>query len=145
MSKRFSAARVLIVSGLAAYLLLGSLSTGGVAPPIGVLLLVLVLWFSVYRLRHKGLSNRELVTKMRADLKETLEGIEERLGREEAQRRAAEEHERRVRVEREKRRAEGERKKASITARDPAVSRYAEMIESRVREGERTIQGSEGQ
>jgi predicted Holliday junction resolvase-like endonuclease len=145
MSKRFSAARVLIVSGLAAYLLLGSLSTGGVAPPIGVLFLVLVLWFSVYRFRHKGLSNGELVTKMRADLKETLEGIEERWGREETQRRAAEKHERRVRVEREKRRAEGERKKASITARDPAVSRYAEMIENRVREGERTTRASEGQ
>jgi hypothetical protein len=145
MSKRFSAARVLIVSVLAAYLLLGSLSTGRVAPPIGVLLFVLVLWFSVYRFRHKGLSNGELVTKMRVDLKETLEGIEERLAREEAQRRAAEEHEERVRVEREKRRAEGERKKASITARDPAVSRYAEMIENRVREGERTIRGSEGQ
>jgi predicted Holliday junction resolvase-like endonuclease len=145
MYKRFSAARVLIVSVLAAYLLLGSLSTGRVAPPIGVLFLVLVLWFSVYRFRHKGLSNRELVTKMRADLKETLEGIEERMAREEAQRTAAEEHEERVRVEREKRRAEGERKKASITARDPAVSRYAEMIENRVRESERTIQGSEGQ
>lgn len=48
-------------------------------------------------------------------------------------------------MEREKRRVEGERRKASITARDPAVSRYAEMIENRVREGERTIQGSEGQ
>src|SRR5215207_8238330 len=119
MYKRFSAARVLIVSGLAAYLLLGSLSLGGMGPPIGVLFLVLVLWFSVYRFRHKALTNRELVTKMRADLKEMLQGIEERMAREEAQRRAAEEHERRVRVEREKRRAEGERKKASITARDP--------------------------
>jgi len=38
-----------------------------------VLLLVLVLWFSVYRFRHKGLSNGELVTKMRADLKKMLE------------------------------------------------------------------------
>src|SRR5918993_4531227 len=131
MYKRFSAARVLIVSGVAAYLLLGSLSLGGVGPPIGVLLLVLVLWFSVYRFRHKGLSKGELVTKMRADLKQMLEGIEERLARKETQRRAAEEHELQVRVEREKRRAEGERKKASITARDPAVSRYAEMIENR--------------
>ena len=137
--------RVLVVSVLAAYLLLGALSTGGVAPPIGVLLLVLILWFSVYRVWHKGLGNRELVTKMQADLKGTLEGIEERMAHKEAQRRAAEEHEERVRIEREKRRVEGERRKTSKAARDPAVSRYAEMIENRVREGERTIRGSEGQ
>ena len=143
MSKRFSAARVLIVSGVAAYLLLGSLSTGRVAPPIGVLFLVLVLWFSVYRFRHKALTNRELVTKMRADLKGTLQGIEEKMAQKEAQRRAAEEHEERARMEREKRRVEGERRKASIPASDPAVSRYAEMIENKVREGERTIRGSE--
>jgi hypothetical protein len=78
--------QVLVISVLAAYLLVGTLSTGGVVPPIGVLLLALLLWFSVYRFRHKGLTNRELVTKMRADLKETLEGIEERLAQEEAQR-----------------------------------------------------------
>ena len=140
MDKRFTAVRVLVVSVLAAYLLLGALSTGGVALPIGVLLLVLILWFSLYRVRHKGLGNQELVTKMHADLKGTLERIEERVAQEEARRR---EHEERVRVEREKRRAEGERKKVSITARDPAVSRYAEMIENKVREGERTIRGSE--
>ncbi len=145
MYKRFSAARVLIVSGLAAYLLLGSLSLGGVGPPIGVLFLVLVLWFSVYRVWHKGLGNRELVTKMQADLKGTLEGIEERMAQKEARRRAAEEHEEQARIEREKRRVEGERRKTSKAARDPAVSRYAEMIENRVREGERTIRGSEGQ
>ena len=104
MDKRFTAVRVLVVSVLAAYLLLGALSTGGVALPIGVLLLGLILWFSVYRFRHNGLGNRELVTKMHADLKGTLERIEERMAQEEAQRRAAEEHEERARVEREKRR-----------------------------------------
>ena len=144
MYKRFSAARVLRVSGLAAYLLVGSLSTGGVVSPIGVLLLVLVLWFSVYRFRHKALTNWELVTKMYANLKETLEGVEERMAQEEAQRTAAEEHERRVRVEREKRRAEGERRRASGPTRDPAVGKYAEIIESRVRERERSERGSEG-
>jgi hypothetical protein len=143
MDKRFTAVRVLVVSVLAIYLLLGALSTGGVALPIGVLLLVLILWFSVYRFRHKGLGNQELVTKMHADLKGTLERIEERVAQEEARRRAAEEHEERARMEREKRRVEGERRKASIPASDPAVSRYAEMIENKVREGERTIRGSE--
>jgi hypothetical protein len=37
-------------------------------------------------------------------------------------------------VEREKRRVEGEIRKANIPARDPAVSRYAEMIENKVRD-----------
>jgi hypothetical protein len=144
MDKRFTAMRLLVVSVLAVYLLLGALSTGGVALPIGVLLLVLILWFSLYRFRHKGLGTQELVTKMHADLKGTLERIEERMAQEEARRRATEEHEERVRVEREKRRVEGERRKASITARDPAVSWYAEIIENKVREGERTTQGFEG-
>jgi len=131
MDKRFTAVRVLVVTVLAAYLLLGSLSTGGVAPPIGVLLLVLILWFSVYKVRHKGLGNGELLTKVQADLKGTLERMEERMAQEGARRRAAEEHEERARVEREKRRVEGERRKASIPTRDPAVSRYAEMIEKK--------------
>src|ERR671921_665401 len=145
MDKRFTAVRVLVVSVLAAYLLLGALSTGGVALPIGVLFLVLILWFSVYRVRHKGMGKRELATKMQADLKGTLERIEERIAQEEARKRATEEHKERARVERAERRVKGERRKASIPARDPAVRRYAEMIENKVREGERTIRGSEGQ
>ena len=144
MSKRFSAARVLIVSGLAAYLLLGSLSLGGVAPPIGVLFLVLVLWFSVYRFRHKALTNRELVTKMRADLEGMLEGIKEKMAQQEARRLATLEHEEQARLERERRRAEGERRRASSPTRDPAVSEYAEIIESRVREREQSGRGTEG-
>src|SRR5215216_2136104 len=138
MDKRFTAVRVLVVSVLAAYLLLGALSTGGVALPIGVLLLVLILWFSVYRFRHKGLGKRELVAKMKADLKGTLERIEERMAQQGARKRAAEEHEERARMERERRRA-------SMPASDPTRSRYAEMIENIVRVGERTIREPEGQ
>jgi O-antigen ligase len=89
MDKRFSAVRALVVSVLAAYFLIGTLSTGGVAAPIGVLFLVLVLWFSVYRVRHKGLGNWELVTKVQADLEETLERIQGRMAQEVARRRAA--------------------------------------------------------
>ena len=145
MEKLFTAVRGLVVSVLAAYLLLGALSTGGVALPFGVLLLVLILWFSIYRFRHKSLGNRELVTKMQADLKGMLERIEERMAQEGARKRAAEEHEERARMERERRRVERERRKTSMPARDPAMSRYAEMIENRVREGERTIREPEGQ
>jgi hypothetical protein len=137
MDKRFSAVRALVVSVLAAYFLIGTISTGGVAAPIGVLLLVLVLWFSVYRVRYKGPGRRELLAKMRADLERTLEGIEERLAREEAQRRPAKEHEERAHAERELRRA-------NRPVRDPTVGKYAGMIESRVRESEQIRRESEG-
>lgn len=139
MDKRFPGRWVLlVVSVLATYLLIGTVSTGGAAAPIGVLVLVVVLWFSIYRFWHRGLGNRELVTKMRTDLQGTLQGIEERLAQQEAQRRAVAEHEERVLLERERRRAERKRKRDSSLTRDPAVSKYAEMIESRVREGKRT-------
>src|SRR5919107_2724382 len=127
MDKRFPAVRALVVSVLAAYFLIGTLSTGGVVGPIGVLFVVLVLWFSVYRFRYKDPGNRELLAKMRADLERALESIEERLAREEAQRRAAEEHEERGHAERELRRA-------NRPVRDPTVGKYAGIIESRVRE-----------
>jgi hypothetical protein len=134
-----------VVSVLGAYFLLGILSTGGVIPPASVLVLVLVLWFSVYKLRHKGLGNRGLVTKMRADLEGTLEGTKEKLAQQEARRLATLEHEEQVRLERERRRAERERRRASGPTRDPAVGKYAELIESRVRERERSGQESERQ
>lgn len=144
MDKRFAIGWVFMVSVLGAYFLLGILSTGGVAPPTSVLVLVLVLWFSVYKLRHNGLDNRGLVTKMRADLEGTFEGIREKMAQQEAHRLATLEQEEQARLERERRRAEGERRRASGPARDPAVGKYASMIESRVRERERSGGGSEG-
>ena len=145
MDKRFTIGWVFVVSVLGAYFLLGISSTGGVISPASVLVLVLVLWFSVYKLRHKGLGNRELVTKMRTDLKGTLEGIKEKLAQQEARRLATLEHEEQTRLDQERRRAERERRRASGPTRDPAVSEYAEMIESRVREREQTGQESERQ
>jgi predicted Holliday junction resolvase-like endonuclease len=106
MDKRFSAARALIISVLTAYFVIGTLSTGGVAAPIGV-------------------------------LERTPKEIEERLVREEAQRRATEEYEKRAHLEREMR-------KANRPIRDPAVGKYAGMIESRVRESEQIRRESEG-
>ena len=138
MDKQFPATWVLIGSILATYLLAAILLTGQVVAPAGVLILVLVLWFLVYRFRYKGLDNQELVTKMYADLAGTLEGMKERIAQEEAQKRVAEEREKQARWERERRRA-------SAPTRDPAVSKYAEMIENRVREGGRIRGGSEGQ
>ncbi len=145
MDKRFTIGWDFVVSILGAYFLLGILSTGGVIPPASVLVLVLALWFSVYKLRHKGLGNRELVAKIRADLEGTLEGIKEKMAQQEARRLATLEHEEQTRLDQERRRAERERRRASGPTRDPAVSKYAEMIESRVRERERTGQESERQ
>jgi ABC-type transport system involved in cytochrome bd biosynthesis fused ATPase/permease subunit len=146
MDKRFSIGWVLAFSVLAAYLLLASLLTGGAALPAGVLLLVLVLWFCVYKFRHKGLGNRELATKMYRDLEEALEGIKEKIAQEEARRRATAEHEEQTRIEREKRRIEGKRRKANRPTRDPTISSaYAHVIENRVKECGRTRQSPEGQ
>jgi len=138
MGKQFPAVRVLVVLILTTYLLTAIFSTGQVAAPAGVLILILVLWFLVYRFRYKDLDNQNLITKMYADLSGTLEGIKERIAQEEAQKRLAEERERQARWERERRRA-------SMPTRDPAASKYAEMIENRVREGERIRGGSKGQ
>ena len=144
MNKRFTIGWVFVVSVLGAYFLLGILSTGGVIPPASVLVLVLVLWLSIYKLRYKDLGNRGLVTKMRADLEGTLEGIKEKMAQQEARRLATLEREEQAQLERERRRAEGERRKASSPTMDPAVGKYASMIESRIREREQSGRGSEG-
>ena len=143
MDKQFPTGWVLAVWVLASYLLLGTLSAGGAAPPVLVLLLVLLLWFLVYAFRYRGLGNRKLVRRMHADLEGTLEGLKERVAQQEVHRLATLEHEEQARLEQE-RRAEGERRRASTPTRDPAVAKYAEMIESRVREHERSGRGSEG-
>ena len=136
MDKQFPTAWVLVVSFLTAYFLIGTLLTEDAVLPTGVLFLVLVLWFSVYRFQCGNLKTRELVTKMYADLKGALEEIKERMAQTEAQKRTAEEREKHARLERERRRA-------NRPTRDPAVDRYAGMIENRVRESERTRQDSE--
>lgn len=83
--------------------------------------------------------NRDLVTKMRADLEETLEGIKRRVAQEEDRIKAAEREEQ-ARLERERGRAEGVRRRASgPTRRDPAVSKYADVIERKVREARREV------
>ena len=133
-----------MVSVLGAYFLLGILSTGGVIPPASVLVLVLVLWLSIYKIQYKDLGNRGLATKMRADLEGALEGIKEKMAQQEARRLATLEREEQAQFERERRRAEGERRKASSPTMDPAVGKYASMIESRIRERERSGRGSDG-
>lgn len=127
MKKQFTAAWALVVSVLMAYLLLGILLTGEAAPVIGVLCLVLVTWFVVYKSKYKSLRNRRLITKMYDDLKGALERAKERIAQEEDQRRAAAEHEMQVHMNRERRRANRPRRE------DPVTSEYADMIENKVR------------
>ncbi len=108
------------------------LLTGEVVLPTAILFLVFVLWFSVYKLLFKGLETRELVKKMYADLEGAL--ARERIAQEEAQRRVVEERKEQALWERERRR----HSRDSRPARDPDMDKYAGIIETRVREGERT-------
>ena len=144
MDNRFPGVRALVVSVLVAYFLLGLLTTGGVIAPALVLVLVVILWFLLYKLRHRSLGNRGLLTKMRADLERTLEDTKEKMAHQEAQILATAEHEEQAHLERERRRAERERRRASSPPKDPAVSKYAELIESRVRERQQARRESEG-
>jgi hypothetical protein len=66
------------------------------------------------------------------------------MAQQEARRSATLEREEQARFERERKKAERERRKASSPTREPAVSKYADMIESRVRERERSGRGSDG-
>jgi Sec-independent protein translocase protein TatA len=117
MDKRFTIGRVFLVSVLATYFLLAIVATGGVVSPAIVLVLVLVLWFSAYKLRHKGLGNWGLVKRMRTDLEATLEGIKEKMAQQDARRQATLEHEEQARLERARRRAERERRRARAARR----------------------------
>ena len=56
------------------------------------------------------------------------------MAQQEARRLAALEREEQARFERERKKAERERRKASSPTMDPAVGKYADIIESRVRE-----------
>jgi hypothetical protein len=140
MDKRSPTVRVLIISFLITYFLIAILLTGEVVLPTAILFLVLVLWFSVYKLRCRGLGTGELVAKMYADLERALEGAKERIAQEEAQRRSAEERKEQALREREKRK----HSRDSRPTRDPATDRYVGIIETRVREGERTRRDPEG-
>ena len=66
------------------------------------------------------------------------------MAQQEARRLATLEREEQAQLERERRRAEGERRKASSPTMDPAVGKYASMIESRIREREQSGRGSDG-
>jgi hypothetical protein len=139
MDGRFPFGWVLVASTLAVYLFLAISLTGEAKLPIGVLLAVLVLWFSVYRVRHRELGNRQTANRMFSDLVGAIERMAEkqRAANERAREAAAAQDERLARMERER------RERIPRTEEDPAVGRYAQMIERRVREAQAARHGRE--
>ena len=131
MNKQFAIEWLLIILFLTAYFFIGTILTGEVTPFVVVLLLVLGSWFLVYRSRHEGLENQALLRRMYIDLWETFRRIaeEQRIAQEEAKRSAAARDERLLlaRIKRERR---------SRPTKDSTVSKYADMIEEKVRKAE---------
>jgi hypothetical protein len=83
------------------------------------------------------LRNPELVMRMYADFKGTVERIKERVAEDEAPRRAAATRRRRVLTDRERRKTESSKEV-------PVDKKYTEMIERRVRESRANQEQSEG-
>ena len=137
MNQQSLAGWVIAILTLIAYFSIGILLTGEVALFVGVLLLVLVIWVLFCKIRYKDLGNLELVMRMYADFKGTVERIEERVAEDEAPRRAAATHMRRVLTDRERRKTESSKEV-------PVDKRYTEMIERRVREAKANQEQSEG-
>ncbi len=140
MNKQFPAGWLITILTLIAYFSLGILLTGEVALFVGVLLLVLIIWFLFCKIRYKDLGNLELVMRMYADFKGTVERIKERVAEDEAPRRAAATHRRQVLTDRERNR---ERRKTESSKEVPVDKKYTEMIERRVRESRANQEQSE--
>ncbi len=141
MNKQFPAGWVIAILTLIAYFSLGILLTGEVALFVGVLLLVLVIWILFCKIRYKDLGNLELVMRMYADFKGTVERIKERVAEDEARRKAAADRRRRVLTDRERNR---ERRRTESSKEVPVDKKYTEMIERRVRESRANQEQSEG-
>jgi hypothetical protein len=139
VNERFPNGWILAILTLIAYFSIGILLSGEAALLVGVLLLVLITWWIIYEAHYrKSLGNRELVVRMYDDFRGTVERIAEKVAQVEVKRRAAE-HERQTRRERRDRRVSSTR-----TKEDPAVEKYAEMIENRVRDAKVRQDQSEG-
>ncbi len=128
MNKQSLARWGIFASALLTYFFLAILLTGEAYTSVGVLLLILVIWFLIYKLRYKSLGNLELAMKIYADFTGALERIKERVAVDEARRRAEESRRIEVLMERERRKAD-RLKEASAADKE-----YAEIIERRVRE-----------
>jgi hypothetical protein len=141
MNQQSLAGWMIAILTLIAYFSLGILLTGEVALFVVVLFLVSIIWFLFCKIRYKDLGNLELVMRMYADFKGTVERIKERVAEDEAPRRAAATHRRRVLTDRERNR---ERRKTESSKEVPVDKKYTEMIERRVREARANQEQSEG-
>ena len=141
MNQRSLAGWVIAILTLIAYFSIGLLLTGEVALFVVVLFLVLVIWFLFCKIRYKSLGNLELLMRMYADFKGTVERIKERVSEDEARREAAADRRSRVLTDRERNR---ERRKTESSKEVPVDKKYTEMIERRVREAKANQEQSEG-
>ncbi len=141
MNQQFPAGWMIAILTLIAYFSIGILLTGEVALLVGVLLLVLVVWFLFCKIRYRNLGNLELVMRMYADFKGTVERIKERVAEDEAPRRAAATRRRQVLTDRQSNR---ERRKTESSKEVPVDKKYTETIERRVREAKAKQEQSEG-
>lgn len=123
---------------LLSYFFLGLLLTGEAYTSAGVPVLVLIVWFLIYKLRHKSIGSIELVTMMYGDLKGAVERLIERAAEAESLRRAAASRRKQVLTERENKRAD------RPIEGDTADKKYAEIIERRVREAKAKQDQGEG-
>ncbi len=141
MNKQFPAGWLITILTLIAYFSLGILLTGEVALFVGVILLVLVVWFLFCKLRYRNLGNLELVMRMYADFKGAVQRLIERVAEDEAGRKAASDRRSQVLTDRERNR---ERRKTESSKEVPVDKKYTEMIERRVREAKAKQEQSEG-
>ena len=138
MNKQSLARWAIFTLALLTYFFIAILLTGEAYTSVGVLFLILVIWFLIYKLRYKSLGNLELIMKMYADFTGTLERIKERVAEDEARRRTAADRESQVLMERERRKAD-RRKEAST-----GDKKYADSIERRVRKAKTNQDQTEG-
>jgi hypothetical protein len=137
MNQQLPTGWMIAILTLIAYFSIGILLTGEVALFVGVLLLVLVIWFLFCKVRYKDLGNLELVMRMYADFKGTVERIKERVAEDEAPRRAAATRRSQVLTDRERRKTESSKEV-------PVDKKYTDRIERRVRESRANQEQSEG-
>jgi hypothetical protein len=137
MNRRFSAGGLIVVSTLLTYFFIAILLTGEVALPVAVPLLVLVVWFLIYKLRYKNLGNLEVVKRIYSDLKYAIHRLKERLAENQAPRRAEASRRREALINREIR-------KTDTPKVIPVDKKYTDLIERRVREAKANQEQGEG-
>jgi hypothetical protein len=138
MNKQLTTGWSITLLALLSYFFLGLLLTGEAYTSAGVPVLVLIVWFLIYKLRHKSIGNIELVTMMYGDLKGAVERLIEKAAEGESLRRAAASRRKQVLTERENKRAD------RPIEGDTADKKYAEIIERRVREAKAKQDQGEG-